>query len=328
MIKNRKIHILVLVLLMMLSLSAHAQWDVPYSQFWIAKGSYNPSFAGSGTSIDVSALYKCMYAGVDDAPKVINLSASMPFEFLGLRHGVGLVFENSNVGKEQNIHFAAQYSYNQKVGRGMLNAGVQVGFRELNYDAASLMLRVDSTNGSQKQALANPVDKRRIDMSAGLSFTTARFFAGVGVRHINEPGYYSVSLHNSDEVVNNDSTLSKIPMSYNLMMGYNIKLFNTLFELEPMLFYETSTDFENLYGALQLSWNRKYSLGAMWRKDAGYSMFAGAAFSNIVVRYAYDKNKYDGAVNFGANHEVSLQYSFDLDLFRPKPQPHKSIRLL
>ncbi len=320
--------IFIVLLLCLVSTSLKAQWDTSFTQFWMIKNSYNPSFAGASGEINISALNKRMYSGVEDVPSVMHIAGSMPFQFLGLNHGVGAVFSNSKVGKVHNNFMAIQYSYNQRIGNSMLSAGVQLGYHEMNYDAASMHFRVDSSQNQRKEIVVNPVEKKRADISAGASFTTSRFFAGVAARHINEPSYYSIRVNQVDEDINNDSTLSKIPISYNFMAGYNIRLFNTLIELEPMVFYESNADSHTLSGALQMCWDRKYSAGAMWRKDAGYSLFASVVFSNIIVRYAFDKNRRDNGIDFGPNHEFVVQYKFDMGLFKPKPQPYKSIRLL
>lgn len=323
-----KLGIFVIVFLWLFSVALNAQWDTSFTQFWMIKNSYNPSFAGASGSINASALNKRMNTKAENGPSIVHLTANMPFEFLGLNHGVGAVFANSKVGKEHNNYLAVQYSYNQRIGKSMLNAGVQLGYHEMNYDAASIFMRMDSTQGVKKEIVANPVDKKRVDINGGVSFTSSRFYVGIAARHINEPTYYSVSLHNEGDVMGNDSTLSKIPLSYNFIAAYNISLFNTLFELEPMVLYESNAYTNRLCAAMQLSWKQRYSIGGMWRKDDRYSLFASAAFSNVVVRYAYDQNKYYKGADFGSNHEVALQYVFDLDLFRPKPKPHKSIRLL
>lgn len=315
--------------LLLLSFDLKAQWDLPYTQFWDNKTSVNPSFAGENDKISASVLYKQHWDKAKDAPQVVQLSANSPLKFLGLAHGVGIVLSNTNVAKERNSFMAAQYTYKHKVGKGWLNAGLQLGVYDINFDAASCYLNIDSIN-DEKTVIANLVDKKRVDLSAGLSWTSNRFFVGVGVNHINEPKYYSLKLHKDNDmgVIANDSTLSKIPISYNLMAGCNIRLFNTLFELQPMVFARIDDVSYDLNAAMQLVWNEKYSAGTAWRGDKGYSIFAGLSVSNMSFKYAFDQNRNGIGKDAGSNHEVMVQYNFDLDLFRPKPQPHKSIRLL
>lgn len=314
--------------LLLLSIQMNAQWDAPITQFWETKSSINPSFVGEKEQINTSVFYKQHWAKAKDAPRVMQLSANMPIELLGLAHGVGILLSNTDVGSERNSFMAAQYTYKHKVGRGWLNAGVQLGLHDINFDASSYQLKIDSVQNT-KSIVANPVDKKRIDVGVGASWISNRFFVGVGASHLNQPRYYSVKVNqdNSDKSVN-DSTMSKIPISYNLMVGCNIRLFSTLFEIEPMIYARADEVSKDLNAALQLSWNKKYSAGAMWRADRGYSIFAGATISNVSLRYAFDKNRDIIGKHAGANHEVVVQYSFDLDIFNPKPQPHKSIRLL
>lgn len=325
MAKNR--FILSMLLLCVSFYAANAQWDVPYTQFWTVKNIYNPSFAGENTEVSINTLYKQQLMQVDNAPQTILLTGSMPIELFGSHHGVGFMLSNMNVGKERNSFIAAQYNYKQKIGLGWINIGVQAGVHELNFDANSYQILIDSTQNSKKSVVANPIDKKRIDLNVGVSWTSSNVFAGVGIKHINEPKYYSMQSHIESSNIN-DSTLSKIPISYNLMLGCNIKLLDTLFEIEPMLLAQTVARQNSLSAALQIRWKKKFSAGAVWNSDVGYSFFAGTTISGLGIRYACDLNNIGQIRDVGLNHELVLQYSFALDKFKPKPQPHKSIRLL
>lgn len=317
---RKKRYILSVIFLCALLSNAAAQWDIPVTQFWYAKSSYNPSFAGHREEVDVNALYKQYWTKAAEAPRTLVINGSMPVEFLGLRHGVGVSLINTNMGNVSNTFIAAKYAYKHRVGRGWLNFGAQLGLHQLNFDEGSYKIQIDSTQGVQKKIVANPVDKKRVDFNVGMSWNTESFFVGVAAMHLNEPQYYSIPIDNDA-----DSTYSKIPISYNLMLGYNIKLFSTLFEIEPMVFAQHTSQQTRLHGAMQIKWAKKISAGAMWRGDEGYSIFAGADISGVGIGYAYDYNR---RMDAGPNHEIVLRYNFPLDLFKPKPQPHKSIRLL
>lgn len=308
---------------------AQAQWDASFSRFWVAKMYYNPSFAGENDKIQVSGIYQYQWAGIENAPKHIFLSADMPVEFLGMRHGIGILTYNNAIGNERNSLFAAQYTFKYRIGKGMLNIGIQAAMHELNFDAASLRLSTDSTKNNRKTLRFNPTDKKVPDINAGISWTSKNFFAGVGAMHINQPAFFALGDSISHGNVKGDSAMSHIPLSYNFMAGYNIRAFHPFIEIQPMFFAQTS-DFTqiNMQAALQVVYRKKYSAGASWRGNAGYSLFAGAVIEDVEVGYAYDLHTSGIGKESGGSHELSIRYRFPMDLFQKKTMPHKSIRLL
>lgn len=306
-----------------------AQWNAPFSQYWTVKNYFNPSFAGETDKIQLSGIYKYQWAGINNAPKHFILSAEMPVEFLGKRHGVALLTGNHSIGNERNSIFAAQYTFKQEIGPGTLNIGVQAGMRELNFDAASVRLTVDSVQQKRETIDASPTDKKTIDLNAGISWITNGFYIGAAATHINQPSFYSMkNLTGSGNSVN-DSVFSKIPLSYNFMTGCNITVFHPLFEIQPMLLMHT-TDLKEIHvqTALRVIYGKRYSMGASRNGKTGYSFFAGVVIREIEFGYAYDLSMSEIGRKSGGSHEASIRYRFPIDFSYRGPQPHKSIRLL
>lgn len=323
-----KLKICCFITIMLLRITlAQAQWDVPFSQFWTAKTYYNPSFAGETDKIEISGIYKYQWANIENAPKHIFLSANMPIEFLGLRHSVGLLTYSNAVGNERNALFAVQYAFKQRVSKGMFNLGIQAGMYEINFDAASLFLTVDSTRNNKKIIKAHPTDKKTFDLNAGISWTSKNFHIGAAATHINQPTFFSMNTLSDSGSTINDSTFSKIPISYNFMSGCNITLIYPL-EIQPALFVQTNFSDTRLQTVLRGVYNKKYSAGASWNNKEGYSFFAGAVIEDIEIGYAYDLYTSGIGKESGGSHELSVRYRFPIDLFKKSPMPHKSIRLL
>lgn len=306
----------------------HAQWDMPYSQFWLAKGYYNPALGGDSENIQLSGGYKYLWSGIEDAPRQFYLSATTPVLFFGMNHQVGVVASNVSLGSERNSLLGGQYALGRQMGKGRFTIGIQAGVRELNFDESSYALQLDSTKGNRQRIVANPVDKRTFDLNAGISWTTDRLFAGVAAMHVNRPGFYYMDKSGTAEGLSADSTFSKIPLAYNLMAGYNIQLFHTLFELQPMLFIQTDWTWSATRAALQITYDKKYSVGASSSGNEGYTLFARWRFQEMELGYAYDAHRSGMGKESNGSHEITLRYRFPMDLSGRTPQPHKSIRLL
>lgn len=303
-----------------------AQWDDPPGQYWTTKSYLNPAFAGETEAIRTNALYRYLWNGIESAPQQILLTADMPFEFFGKRHGAGLVAYTETVGELRNSLLAAQYSFKKETGKGFLNIGLQAGVYDLDFDAGSKYIFSDSLQHGRGILKVNPADKQVIDLSVGISWTGKSFFAGLSAMHINQPGFYA---HNDSlsADLQGDSTLSVIPRSYNLTAGYNITLFHPL-EIQPMVWMQTDLSTLQVQATLRLEYKKKVSGGASWRMDDGYFLFVGTVIRGAELGYAYGLHTTGPGQNSKGSHELCLRYNFPLDHFKPKRHPHKSIRLL
>ncbi len=345
----------IITLLLCISAKSYAQWEVPFSHYWEVKGYYNPSFAGETDKIRSSALYHFQNAGINDAPQRLVITADLPFEFNQRIHGAGIIAYTESIGTLHNSLIAAQYSFKQQIGNGMLSIGFQGGIYDLNYDKGSFRLitdtpqnntplsnspKNDTPQNSQSSSNVNITNKQVADLNAGISWTGDRFFAGLSAMHFNHPGFQTTPDSNSKQKteinsgqqgINNlsstDSTRTYIPITYNFIAGYNIGLFNSL-EIQPMIGLLHDENRTEAQGTVRLEYAKRFSGGFSLTSNNGKSFFAGATLQGFRFGYAYTTyNKGAGEVS-RSNHELFLRYDFTLNSFKPKLQPHKSIRLL
>ena len=319
----------IITLLLCNSIKLSAQWESPITHYWEVKGYYNPSFAGILNSINTTAIYKYQWAGIEGAPQRMVFTADMPFTFLNKRHGAGIIAYTENIGTLRNSLFAAQYSFKQQIGRVMFNIGLQAGIYNLNYDAETVNMTTSFSSIS-----VNTTKKQAADIGAGISWTDKKFYVGVSALHINQPVFYVYnvssptenSLHNPTNN-SSDSLKSHIPLSFNLTAGYNIPLFNS-FEIQPMMLILSNSSHTYTQATVQIEYDNKLSGGFSWISDNGYSIFAGTTIQGFGLGYAYTIHKSGYGKDSNGSHELYLKYDFPLDYFKPKSQPHKSIRIL
>ena len=313
-------------LLLCISPLLYAQWDVPASQYWEINSYYNPSFAGETNSLRVSALYVNQWTNTEEAPQKIIFTANMPLEFMNRRHGVGLSVFTENIGTLRNSLVAVQYSFIQPFENGTLNIGLQAGLYNLNYDAGTLRYTTDSLQNNRHRVITNTTEKQLPDFSAGLSWTTNNFYAGLSIMHLNQPSFYTVPNMYNDNILD-DSIKTSIPRTYYFTARYNISIFNT-FEIQPMvgiLFNDNQTYSQ---ATVRLEYDNKFSGGFSYISEYGHTLFAGTIIRGVQLGYAYTKHKIGIEKKSHGSHELFIKYDFPLDYFRPKSQPHKSIRLL
>lgn len=295
----------IIIILLCCVTHIQAQWEAPFSHYWEVKGYYNPSFAGETDNLRSAALYQFQQTDLKDATQRLVITADLPFEFIQKKHGAGLIAYTENIGTFRNSLLAAQYSYKQLLSGGMLNIGLQVGIYNLNYDTRSISSITDTLQNNQQQSNLKIIDKQTADLNAGISWTGNRFYAGLSIMHLNQPGF----------------------QAYNFITAYNIGLFSSL-ELQPMILLMQDKNQKEALASVQLEYYNKFSGGFTLISDNGYSFFAGATIQEVRFGYAYTiYNKEVDNVSKG-NHELFVRYNFPLNRFKPKLQPHKSIRLL
>lgn len=320
--------VLLIVLFLLYAGGISAQWDAPFSHYWMIRGYYNPSFAGETDQIRTSAIYRYQWVNVKNAPTKTAITADMPFEFLNRRHGVGLVVFSENMGNVRNSLLAAQYTFKKQFGKSFLNFGIQAGMNDLKFDAGSIRFITDSTRNNTRSTDVDPAEKRVLELNAGISWTNRNVFAGISVLHINQPTFYAQKDTVLSEDIQTDSLRSSIPRSYNFIAGCNITLPNPLYEIQPMVWIQSDLTTTQVQATLRMVYRKKYSGGVSWRRNDGYVFFAGATIRDMEIGYAYDLHITGAGKGSKGSHEVYLRYNFPFDLFRQERQPHKSIRIL
>ena len=70
-------YLLLIILLVTGLTGARAQYDSQLSQYFMALGYYNPAYAGVTGDLNMLALSRLQYVGIDGAPTVSTSASSM-----------------------------------------------------------------------------------------------------------------------------------------------------------------------------------------------------------------------------------------------------------
>jgi len=324
--ENRRFLCLSLLLLSCLTM-VQAQWDAPLSHYRVVRSAYNPAFAGETEQIRTAAVYRYQWAGITNAPQKVMLTADMPVVWLRRRHGAGIVASSEQMGSLRNTLLAGQYSFRQAWAAGALQLGLQGGIYSLQYDAGSMRLIPGSDPHERAALQVNAADRQLVDLQGGIAWSGRRFYAGLSVMHLTQPAFDAVPDSIAAGDLLSDSVRSHIPRSWHLMAGYNIGLFSPL-EIQPMVRVQTDLHVTQLQATLRMEYGRRFSGGVSWLSDDGTTFFAGATLQGMEVGYAYSLHTAGMGKESNGSHELYLRYDIPLDYFKPKLQPHKSIRLL
>lgn len=313
---NLKKLLLSLILVLVSTVAVHAQWDTNISQYWNMKNFYNPSFIAQDNALESSLLHRRQWVGIKRAPVTSLISVNMPLDFLGKRHGVGVIINNDKLGLFSNTSFMGQYSYQFKFkGNKKLNVGIQGGMFNVDFDAGKIFIPNQGGFDPNDPAIPTGSSEKTIDAGLGVSWIAPRYYIGLSLNHLWNPSFEL-----------SEDSKSYIARTYYLVAGYNIDLGSSL-EFQPSVFYRTDEVFHQVDVTARVEYSKLFNGGLSWRKDDGFVFLLGVKIKNIEASYAYDlSTSRIGKVSNGS-HEIFIKYSMPLSKSKPRGTL-KSIRLL
>lgn len=308
--------LLILLAFVTVVAATRAQYDPEYTHFWMMETSFNPAAAGNEDALNIIGAYSMQMTGFHNAPKTMYASADMPFIAMKKRQGVGLLFQNDELGLFSHKRFSLQYAFHSKrIFGGRLSVGAQADLLSEEFDGTKA--DVETTN--DPAIPTTKVTGSKIDMSAGLFYRHKKWYAGISMLHILGP---TVKLGETNEL--------SIDPTYYFTAGYNIALRNPLITIHPAVFcmYDGADFRANISGRVELhSDKKKLFAGATYSPEHSASAFVGGLFHGVTVSYSYEAYTSMPDLKSGA-HELILKYQLDLNLYKKGRNRHKSVRYL
>jgi len=151
---------------------ARAQHNTVYSQYLFNALLINPAYAGSQDALNLTALYRNQWLGIDGNPRTITFSAHSPFA--NEKNNLGITFINDQFGISSHNKLNLVYAYRMKLKRGSLSLGLQGGvdFLKQDFNAVITTQRGDPLfTGSERKIIP--------EAGAGIYYHAPAFFIGV-----------------------------------------------------------------------------------------------------------------------------------------------------
>ena len=313
------------ILAAVISIAAKAQTDAQFSQYWAVQNYYNPAAIGSTDNINIKAGSRIQWIGIDNAPMSFNALGDMPFKFLEKRWAVGLNISSQSMGLYSSINAAAQLAYRKRMLKGELSIGVQVGIINETFKGTEVFIPSDDEyHDTNDDAIPQQdIAGTGFDAAAGLHFTHKYFWVGISATHLNQPSI-SLKTENSED----DMYEFQAGRTYYFMAGGNIPIKNTLFELQPSVFFKTDTQYWTAEATARLRYKKFLSAGVSYRWKDAVAFHIGAELKGVTLGYSYDFPVSNIIKGTSGSHELWLGYNLKLDLGEKNKNKHKSIRLM
>lgn len=301
-----------------------AQQDLQVSQFFHNKVFYNPAVSGMGQALSVNALYRTQWVGLDGQPVSQLLSADLPL--YNINSGAGIYFTNDQVGAFQDMTLKALYSYQLKVGNGILSTGINAGVIQKKIDGTRLRApqgNYDPDPGTidhnDQFIPSTQVGAMAPDIGLGAYYLKDNLSVGVAVNHLLNP---MLTL----EMSNGAATDFRYKNHLVAHSQYLVKI-NDNIDLQPAILIKTDFVKHQLDVNATAIYNDNFWAGLSFR---GYNKHSSDALIGMVglklsdtwnFGYSYDYN-ISGlqSVNSGS-HELFVNYRISIE----KPRKGKII---
>ncbi len=284
--------------------TAKAQQEPMYTQYMFNTLSINPAYTGTTNALNVLALTRLQWVGVDGAPKTYTFAVHTPLN--EKKAGVGLSIVSDEIGPVKNFYLSGTYAYRIRITEGTtLSLGLKGGF--YNYSVG--LSRLELTQNNDPSFQQNLQKKFHPNMGFGAYYYSDKWYAGFAI-----PKLFQNDLTTQAPSA---SAISEMKRHYFLIAGYVFKI-NPDLALKPSFVEKVvsgapiSTDI-----TAQLFYKERFWLGTSYRiGDAVAFLFEMKVNDQLMIGYSYDitLNKLNGMSR--GSHEILL--SFDFDKFSPR----------
>ena len=228
-----------------------AQNDVGFTQFNWNKLAYNPAYAGSKTVLDLAAVYRNQWSGIEGAPTSVNLAGNT--SFFRDRAGFGINVQSDRIGITNNQLVSLNYAYKIKLDRTTrLSIGLSTALENLEADGS--MHRPDVME--DEVLTTGRTSVTRANFGAGAYLYADNYFVGLSVPRL---------LNNTLDRTNPGELFTQ---HYNrtafLMLGYMLPL-GAYVDFRPTVLLSY-----NRAAPLDLDLNLNFLLGKMVWLGANY----------------------------------------------------------
>jgi len=256
----------------------------------------NPAATGTTDRLPVSASYRKMWAGFNDAPSLQYLSGNMQ---VAKDMGVGAKLFNYQAGPQRKTGLEGTYSYHLALGTGntRLSFGLSLLLYQFHLNKSDLVVEdIDDEVFMGEENMFVP------DAGFGTYLYGSNYYVGLSIPQL---------FQRSIDLKSDDILQQKQVRHYYIHGGY-IFAAGTDFKIEPSLllkFIEAGI-FQADINAL-LTYKEMVNFGVSYRTGDAVSFQVGYKNPDLFIGYAYDLPVSGMAGNTWGSHEILFTYSFD-----------------
>ena len=306
--------------------TASAQFDPQMGQYMYMPTAYNPAAVGEGGLMKVAGAHRMQYVDITNAPMSTWFTFCSPFVIGKTSHGAGVRFLNDRFGLFTTQSFYAQYAYRQKLGKGYLGIGVDLGFVNVGFKGDSINLSQMGDDYHKANDDAVPTGSKsgmKFDIGIGLYYSTSVWWVGASYSHVTRP-----AIDWSDGTSGKQQVVTLFGTMY-VTGGYHFRLKNYReWVLTPSMMVMSDFRSWDINLTLMCDYKDRYRWGLGYRIAGSVNILLGIdIISGLQLGYSCELPTNKLLLESYGSHELYLAYGFDI--LKPKrTNKYKSIRYL
>jgi type IX secretion system PorP/SprF family membrane protein len=288
-----------IVFLLLLSGLVNAQQDAQFTQYMYNTINVNPAYAGSRQAMNIFALHRTQWVGLDGAPVTNTASINTPINDTKIGLGVSVI--NDRIGPSDENNLSVDFSYYINTSEDFkLSFGLKASANLLNVNFDKLN-QYDPNDYSFENNIDN---KFSPNIGVGLYWYSDKTYIGLSVPNLLETQHFDRYAG-----VGSGSYIARERINYYLTAGH-------VFDLDYNLKFKPAMMTKLVQGApLQVDLsanfliNDKFTVGAAYRWSAALSAMVGFQVSDSwFIGYGYDMETTRLANYNSGSHEIFLRY--------------------
>ena len=318
--------VVVVLLGLIATVTVSAQFDPQMGQYMYMSAAYNPAAVGEGDLMKAAGMHRMQFVNITNAPMSTWFSFSSPFVIGKTSHGAGIRFLNDRFGLFTTQSLYGQYAYRQRLGKGYLSVGVDLGFVNVGFrgDSVNLSRMGDEYHEANDEALPSASKSgMKFDMGVGLYYWTPVWWVGASYSHVTRP-----RIDWSDGTTGTSQILTLAGTMY-VTGGYHFRLKNYRdWVLTPSMLVMTDFASWDVNLTLMCDFKDRYRWGLGYRILGSVNILLGIdIISGLQLGYTCELPTNKLMLESFGSHELYLAYGFDI--LKPKrTNKYKSIRYL
>ena len=297
---KRLLYILIGILLPGAAAQLSAQQDPQFTHYMYNTLSVNPAYAGSRDVLNISALHRQQWVGLDGAPTTQTVFVHTPLR--NRKMGVGFSVVNDRIGPLNQTFFYADYSYTVRLTETIkLSFGLKAGlnwFQPKIADLHTITANDPSFTGSTMESVIRP------NLGAGIYLHHDHWYVGASAPRLIQNKF---NLGGSG-----NDTASVMELRHMFFIAGGVIPISSELKLKPTAQVKVVQNAPlSIDATLELLVRDRFSIGGGMRyKDSYYGM-AGYQFSSQFragISYDYTSTRLQNVNN--GTVEVMLSYDF------------------
>lgn len=284
---------LLLIIFISSSLVSNAQQDAQASMYFFNPLNYNPAYAGTRGSLNLTAVNRSQWVGWEGAPQTQFLSIHAPIA--RKRIGLGVNMSYDNIGSRSNVNAMANFVYHLQLNSKSLRLsfGASAGINSNQYDFNSLIVNDQSDVFLTSNQTLAP------NFGAGLYLHSNRGYLGFSLPRLIEKS------------IDNNTGNSFLQRHYYLTSGFVFSA-NSVTDIKPSVLIKYT---QNAPITVDLNYSmffyKKVWVGLMYRMHESVGFNSSYRIKELfTLGYSFDYPINNLRFNNFGSHEVL--FSFDI----------------